>query len=492
MFDFLVKLSHRKDLRGQVYQQVRSAILDGRIVAGTALPSTRIMMRQLNVSRGTIVDAYERLINEDLAVGRVGLGTFVSDSVKPDWIQRPQIKSGKSIQLGKFWRKPPDFRWSRAHRYDFRIGVPENRLFPIDVWRRISAKQLRTLSRLPNPYGPAEGELALREEVAQHVSLTRAVHCTADEIIITNGAQQAVDLIARIMVQRGTVVAVEEPGYLPARNMFASYGAKLVGVPVDREGLRADKLPANARLVYTTPSHQFPLGVPLSLARRNRLIQWASARGAVIVEDDYDSDFRFEGRPVVSLQSIDRAGVVLYVGTFSKTLAPGLRLGFLVAPPALREALIAAKRLCDWHSASLPQLVLAEFMASGGYAKYIAKLGREYTIRRRLLLSLIEERCSGWLRPFPSVAGLHIAAELSQGFRSGPLVKFARSQDVGLYDVAPFWIGKPEFDAVMLGFGAASLSAIASGIRRLGRFSTVSLRGMSARSLAQPGRHAGS
>jgi GntR family transcriptional regulator/MocR family aminotransferase len=334
----------------------------------------------------------------------------------------------------------------------------------------MSARQLRSLARLPTDYGPADGEPALRKEIAEHVSLARAVLCGADDIVVTNGAQQALDLIARVLVEPGMVVAVEEPGYPPARNLFESFGATIVGVPVDRDGLVVDKLPATARIIYTTPSHQFPLGVPLSLSRRYKLIRWADEHSAAIIEDDYDSDFRFEGRPVESLQSMDRSGIVLYVGTFSKVLFPGIRLGFVVAPPPLRHAIVSAKRLSDWQCAVLPQRVLAEFMASGSYVKHIRKLTREFSRRRRLILTMLQDRCSEWIRPFPSVAGLHIAAELTRSTRSRAVVEFAARQNVGVYDLAPFWAGKPRFEAIMLGFGATSVETIASGLRRLGRY----------------------
>jgi GntR family transcriptional regulator/MocR family aminotransferase len=470
MQDFLVKLTDRRDLRGQIYRQIRAAILNGQITAGTALPSTRAMTQQLKVSRSTIVEAYERLIGEGLAVGRMGSATYVSQDIGTLQARKSKSAAGKPIRVRAIWRQASSLRPSKAYRYDFQIGALDSGLFPTDAWSRISTRQLRALTGLPNCYGPPEGEPELRKEIAQHVSLARAVLCDADDVVVTNGAQQALDLIARLLIEPGTTVAMEEPGYLPARKLFESFGATIAGVPVDYEGLVVEKLPETARLVYVTPSHQFPLGVPLSLSRRYRLIQWAVERGAAIIEDDYDSDFRFEGRPIESLQGMDRAGVVLYVGTFSKVLLPGIRLGFVIAPPPIREAIVAAKSLSDWQSALLPQRVIAEFMASGAYVKHIRKLTREFTRRRHLMLTMLQDRCRTWLSPFPSVAGLHIAAELMKGIHSRAVVEFAASRSVGLYDVGPFWTGKPRFQAIMLGFGATPLDTLASGLRRLSRF----------------------
>jgi GntR family transcriptional regulator/MocR family aminotransferase len=470
MLDFLVQLSGRRDLRGQIYKQMRMAILEGRSAGGSALPSTRDLARHLKVSRSTVVEAYERLINEGLAVGRIGSATYVLQDIGASEGRRSKRPIAPSIRVRTVWQCASPLRPSKSYRYDFQIGALDSGLFPTDAWNRISRRQLRALARVPNCYGPAAGEPELRGEIAKHVALARAVLCDADDIVVTNGAQQALDLIARVLVEPGATIAMEEPGYLPARKLFESFGAIIAGVPVDREGMIVERLPETARLVYVTPSHQFPLGVPLSLSRRRKLIQWAVERRAAIIEDDYDSDFRFEGRPIESLQSMDRAGVVLYVGTFSKVLLPSLRLGFAVAPPPLREAIIAAKSLSDWQSALLPQRVVAEFMASGAYVKHIRKLTREFARRRHLMLTTLQDRCGAWMRPFPSVAGLHIAAQLLRGVRSKTVVEFAAKQNVGLYDVGPFWAGKPRFQAVMLGFGATPLETLASGVRRLGRF----------------------
>lgn len=417
-----------------------------------------------------MVEAYERLIIEELAVGRIGSATYASQDIGVPTPRRMKRPSGQLIRVRPIWQRTSFLRPGKSYRYDFKIGALDSDVFPTDTWNRISMRQLRAAARLPMSYGAAAGEPKLRREIANHASLARAVSCDAGDVVITNGAQQALDLIACILVEPGATVAMEEPGYLPARALFESVGATIAAVPVDREGLIVEKFPEAVRLVYVTPSHQFPLGVPLSLSRRRRLIRWAVERGAAVIEDDYDSDFRYEGRPIESLQSMDGARVVLYVGTFSKVLLPGLRLGFVVAPPSLRNAIVAAKNLSDWQSALLPQRILAEFMSSGAYAKHIRKLTRKFTRRRHLMLTLLEERCGAWMRPFPSVAGLHIAVELSKGIRAKAVVEFAADENVGVYDVGPFWAGKPRFQAIMLGFGATPLETLARGVRRLCRF----------------------
>ncbi|HEY5938207.1 MAG TPA: PLP-dependent aminotransferase family protein, partial [Kofleriaceae bacterium] len=346
-------------LSASVYDDLRAAVLDGRLRPGDALPATRELARRLEVSRNTITNAYQRLIAEGFLVTRVGAGTFVSTDVpalRP--ARRPAATS--PLRPRESWTELAPALDSSTASHDFRLGVPDARLFPWDTWRRLVARQLRPArTRTSGGYAPPDGDPALREAIARHVGLARAVRAGADDVLVTNGAQQAFDLIARVLVMRGTTVAVEEPGYPPARRAFAAAGARIVPVPVDDEGIDVTRLPARTRIVYVTPSHQFPLGIAMSLPRRLALLEWAERTGAAIVEDDYDSEFRFDGRPLEPLQSMDRAGRVLYVGTFSKVLLPALRLGFLVAPPSLVPALRGARWLADSHGVLATQSALA-------------------------------------------------------------------------------------------------------------------------------------
>ncbi len=270
---------------------------------------------------------------------------------------------------------------------------------------------LRSFSKASAAYQPPQGSVALREAIARHASLTRAVACQADDIIVTAGAQQAFDLLARVLVTSGrTVVALEDPGYPPARTAFAATGAKLVSVPVDEEGLVVERLPPQAKVIYVTPSHQFPLGTPLSMRRRAALLEFAQTRGAVIIEDDYDGEFRFGGRPLDALQTLDRAESVFYVGTFSKSVFPMIRLGFIVSPPWARSTLLTAKQFTDWHCAVLAQETLAAFISDGLLARHARTMRPIYNGRRELLLQTLEKDFGRWLTPLPSSAGLHVTA----------------------------------------------------------------------------------
>jgi GntR family transcriptional regulator/MocR family aminotransferase len=288
-------------------------------------------------------------------------------------------------------------------------------------------------------------------------------------VIVTNGAQQAFDLIGRVLIRPGDIVAFEEPGYPMARDIFRALGARLMGVPVDEEGLTVERLPKGAKLVYVTPSHQFPLGVPMSLPRRVALLDWAAARGAAIIEDDYDSEFRFEGRPLESLQNLDRHGIVFYVGTFSKVLFPDLRLGFAIAPRPVRSALIAAKRVSDWYTALLEQATLAKFIQDGDLARHVRKMHTIYNRRRKCLLEGLRKKLSRWLHPIPSVAGLHTSAYLPPAMSADSLVKAAAKADVGVYSLDLYRTEKSPRPGIAFGYGAIEATEITQGLARLYR-----------------------
>jgi GntR family transcriptional regulator/MocR family aminotransferase len=299
--------------------------------------------------------------------------------------------------------------------------------------------------------------------------VSRAVRADADDVIVTHGAQQAFDLIGRVLISDGTGVAVEEPGYPFARLLFRSLGANVVGVPVDDEGLQVEAIPANTRIVYVTPSHQFPLGTAMSLQRRTALLAWAERRGAVIVEDDYDSEFRFDGRPLDPLQSLDRTGRVIYVGSFSKVLLPTLRLGFLIAPASLQSALLAAKQLTDWHGELATQAALARFIDRGLLARHIRKVAREYSSRYAQIAEALERRFGRWLRLIPAAAGLHLAAAAPRGTSVDIARALQRAAERGVRAAAlsDFYIGTPAQTGLVLGYGAIPSSKIDEGMRRL-------------------------
>lgn len=446
-----------------VYDQLRAAILDGRLQPGAALPATRELAARLGVSRNTITGAYQRLTAEGFVIGRVGAGTFVSADIPAKRARR--APAGLVLEPRTSVPEPAT-RDAGDVRYDFRIGAPDAKLFPWDDWRRSIARHLRLQRTRSAIYGPPEGVPELREAIARHVGLVRAVHAGADDVLVTSGAQQAFDLIARVLVPRGTCVAMEEPGYARARNAFAAAGAKIAPVPVDDEGLVVAKLPRAARIVYVTPSHQFPLGMAMSLARRLELLRWAEQHDAAIVEDDYDSDFRFDGRALEPLQSLDRAGRVLYVGTFSKVLLPALRVGFLVAPPSIMPALRAARALADSHGSPFIQAALANLITDGTLARHVRRARQTYSERRDRLVAALARELPDLLTVIPASAGLHIAAWLTDRRLEPTLVKRTAAAGVAVQSLTPYFIGRVR-PGIALGIGTIRRSQIDAGVAAL-------------------------
>ncbi|YCK33375.1 PLP-dependent aminotransferase family protein [Actinomadura sp. ATCC 39365] len=449
--DVHISLRGRGDLAAQVYRQLLDAILDGRLRSGERLPPTRELAGRLEISRNTVAVAYDRLVADGFLVGRAGAGTFVSAEpvrgrAAPKGVVRPRAFWR---ELGATVRVPPA-------RYDFRVGVPDARLFPMETWRRLVARELRVGLAT---YEDSSGYEPLRDAISRHIGISRSVHAGPDDVLITNGAQQALDLVGRVLIEPGTTVAVEEPGYPPARRLFSSLGARVIGVPVDAEGLDVAAIPRSASLVYVTPSHQFPLGTPMSLARRAALLAWAERRAAVVIEDDYDSEFRFGERPLEPLQSLDRSGRVIYVGSFSKTLLPMLRLGFLVAPASLGPALRAARQLSDWHGDVPTQAALARFIDEGLLARHIRKATREYAARHDLVTATLagDER----LRLIPSAAGLHVCARLAPGVSLGP------GPDLAVEQLDAYCGETPAQPGLVLGYGAIGPHDIVPGLRLL-------------------------
>jgi GntR family transcriptional regulator/MocR family aminotransferase len=309
----------------------------------------------------------------------------------------------------------------------------------------------------------------LREAIARHIGIARGVQASADDITVTSGAQQALDVIARALVSPGDRVAVEDPGYAPPRLLFKSLGARVHGVRVDDEGIVVDALPGQTRLVYVTPSHQYPLGVTMSLRRRLALLDWAARNDAAILEDDYDTEFRFGGRPIEPLQTLDTSGRVIYIGSFSKSLLPGLRLGFLVTPRACSAAVHKAKYVADWHTSMLVQSVLARFIEDGGFARHIRKVARVYTERHELITRILTRDFADYLTVVPSAAGLHITA-LARSISVATLsaiIRHASDGGVQVQELARFAVDATPQSGLVLGYGAIPTARIQEGLRRL-------------------------
>ncbi|HEY2962242.1 MAG TPA: PLP-dependent aminotransferase family protein [Pyrinomonadaceae bacterium] len=465
-----ISLVGRKNLSGEIYRQIRRAIADGRLRPGDCLPASRDLAHSLQVSRTTVTVAYDRLTSEGFLTSRIGAGTYVSNHFasgshesrreKNEGVLRPKAV-WDSVQVSHAFDKPAAF--------DFRTGLPDATLFPHETWRRLLNRELRVNVERAGVYEHPGGHRGLRDAIARHIGVSRGLQVSAEDVTITSGAQQALDLIARALVEPGERIAFEDPGYAPPRLLFNSLGACVYGVPVDEEGIVVDAIPRDTRVVYVTPSHQYPLGVTMSLSRRLALLDWAERNNAAIIEDDYDSEFRFEERPLEPLQTLDTSGRVVYVGSFSKTLLPTLRLGFLVTPSCCTPAVHKAKYVTDWHTATLVQAVLARFIDQGGFARHVRKVGRVYAERRALITRILMRDFAEHLTIVPSVAGLHLTALARSASVEQISAVFDCAAELGVQvqRLAKFYSEQPARAGLLFGYGAIPTTKIEEGLEKL-------------------------
>jgi GntR family transcriptional regulator / MocR family aminotransferase len=473
--EFAIPLSRRGEpLFRQVYLGLRQAILYGVFSVGERLPATRDLAEQLGISRTVVLLAFDQLLAEGFVVGRGGSGTYVSQSLYRSGLKKSERPA--KPRLSRFGVTAAsaagavDFpsRRSAPLRYDFEYGRIDMAIFPFEAWRRILLRQAREGSVRELDYAPAVGSLPLREAICAHVRRSRAVVCDPSEVIVVNGSQQALDLVARVLVERGDSVAIEDPQYPGAREVFRAAGAELRPVPIDRDGLDPGKLPDHAGLVFVTPSHQFPTGTILSLARRLALLEWARRKNAVIVEDDYDGEFHYVGQPLESLQGLDREGRIIYVGTFSRTMFPALRIGYLIVPKSLAPAFTAAKWLSDLHSATLEQQSLAEFITTGMYERHLRRLRRRNAARREALLDAIEKYLSGRVEVTGDGSGAHVVLWPSRRVSEDTVITQAAGRKVRVYGISQFFLTRPAKTGLMLGYSRMNEKEIREGIRLLG------------------------
>ena len=438
----LVDAARDEPLHRQLYDAIRAAIVSGRLPAGARLPSSRALASETGVSRVTVGVAFDQLRAEGYVESRTGSGTFVREGL-PDaalHARRRRLESRlrtKPVATAPLPGPPLPSALVQTHSLPvhqttpiaFLAGVPALDLFPAMLWSKLSARRWRTAAdggaRLLN-YGNAMGYHPLRQAIASYVGLARGVRCEADQVIVTAGAQQALDLAARVLLKPGEPAWLEDPGYFGARAAFEAANATIVPVPVDSEGLdvaAGEALDATARLAYVSPSHQFPLGVTLSMRRRLALLDWAARARAWVIEDDYDGEFRYAGRPLASLQGLDADrsavgeqssvdGRVLYVGTFSKTLCPALRLGYLIVPPLLVETFAAAKSAAVGHTASVEQAILTDFIEEGHYARHVRRMRLVYAERQKAMVAAAAAHLAHWVDVRPSPAGMHLVGWL--------------------------------------------------------------------------------
>jgi len=474
-----------------LYGELRSAILEGRLPPDTRLPATRDFAAQHGVSRGTVVQAFERLQSEGYLCSRVGAGTWVSDRVTPR--TPPAAPYRTPAGRTSLSRTPPEpaipeyiRRTAAAYRRPkafggltglgpsrpFRIGDVDLQEFPSKLWARLASQRARGSGSWPLRDNDPRGYRPLREAIAHYLGSSRGIACTADQIVIVSGVQQALDLLARLLLRPGDKIWLEDPGYFGARIAFEGVGAKIVPVPVDSEGIRVSmgiKAGLSAAGAYVTPAHQFPLGPAMSLGRRMELLQWASDAGAFIIEDDYDSEFRFEGRPTPALISLDRSSSVILVSSFSKTLFPALRIGFILAPAALADYVAAFRVRTEFRAIHFEQAVLADFIERGHLGRHVRRMREIYSVRHAALTEAARKYLAGALEIRGVHCGLYTAASLRNGMSSGEAEAAATAAGVETLSLDRCTLSAPDPKGLLLGFAAFQEAAIYEGTRKLAR-----------------------
>ena len=459
-----------------LYQALRSAILEGRLQPGARLPASRDLATAYRLSRATIVTAFEQLKSEGYVEGRAGSGTYVAKVLPEQLLQvtawpRQGHLPHRRIALSSYARRLQPFagmafRPLRA----FRANQPAVDAFPTTLWAQVAARRLRRVSAQLLAGGEALGYRPLREAVSEYLNASRGVKCSAEQVLILSGAQEALDRTARILLNPGEPVWMEDPGYPGAAVVFRALGAKICGVPVDAEGLdlmRGERKWNRARLVYVTPGHQFPLGVTMSLRRRLALLEWARRSGTLIFEDDYDSEYRYSGRPVPALQGLDRSGVVIFAGSFSAVLFPALRLGYLVVPQEMVDVFAAAESVSTHHPPLLEQAVLCDFIAEGHFARHIRRMRELYAERLSVLLECARQKLADTLEISKVEAGLQTIGWLRPGFSADQVSQLAAARNVEVVPVNRYAFGRSRREAVVLGFAAVDPGELRRGVDAL-------------------------
>ncbi|WP_296260691.1 MULTISPECIES: PLP-dependent aminotransferase family protein [unclassified Pseudomonas] len=500
-FDFAgIHLDRHGGLSRQLYQALRQRILDGRLGSGTRLPASRDLALTLAISRNSVMRAYDQLYAEGYTQGRIGDGTYVAQlSEKANSAKKLSTKLSTGLPTGlltglstissvaadgmssEFLHTASLTRLEQHHLHGhktglpkaFRVGIPAFDLFPFAVWGKLHAAFWKKPGLHQLGYGDPAGEWRLRELIAVYLRTSRDLQCVPEQIVITSGAQQAITLCAQLLLNDGDAVAIENPGYRAAGHAFALAGAKLRGMPVDGEGMCCpDPDPSECKLAYVTPSHQYPLGVTMSLARRLELLAWAERTQGWIVEDDYDGEYRFSGAPLAPLAALDRHGRVLYVGTFGKVAFPALRLGYLVLPRSLVTAFSQRRAVDMRHSEIGTQAVMAEFIAAGHFQRHVRRMRRAALSRRDALLAGWPDDVRG-CSPLPRpLAGLHVSVAVESFARETELIAKAESVGVEINPLSDHWLPDSKMPVdkragLVLGFAAVPEPDIASALQRL-------------------------
>ena len=477
---FAIDTSSQVPLYRQLYESLRQAILTGQLRPSARLQSTRELAAELGVSRNTVMNAFEQLLAEGYLEGQVGSGTYVSRALPDDMLRAGavSVRAARARPKGRALSErgrviadtmvnaSPAPSSTRA----FRPGIPALDAFPFDVWMKLTARRWRYPRRELLGYGDSAGYGPLREAISGYLGAARAVLCEPEQVIITSGTQQALDIAARLLLDPCDSVWIEDPGFLGARSSLIGAGARLVPVPVDDEGLdvaRGATVCPSARLVYVSPSHHFPLGVTMSLARRLSLLEWASRAGAWILEDDYDSEYRYAGRPLAALQGLDKEGRVIYLGTFSKILFPSLRLGYMVVPPDLVEAFKNARAILSRFSPSIEQAVLTDFIMEGHFARHIRRMRELYRERQQCLIEAARRELGDALGLEPDEAGMHLVGQLRRGTDDLAVSRKASEVGVEASPLSLYFIERAGTSGLILGYAGYDEREIRKGVRLL-------------------------
>ena len=481
-----------KPLHQQIYDAYRTAIVEGSLRPGQRIPSTRVLAAELGVSRFPVLNGYDQLLAEGYFESRVGAGTVVSSSLPDQFTSSapanaarlPATRSAprpgrrpvahrcsllphrEIAQLPQFLSASPWLRGLGA----FAVGQVAFDQFPLQVWSRLVARHCRNMKAKSFHYGDQMGLKTLRETIASYLRTARSLRCEADQIMIVSGSQQALELSARVLFDPASRVWVEEPGYHLAWAVFAMNGCHLVPVLVDEEGLdvaEGIKRYRKARAAFVTPSHQFPLGVTMSASRRFQLLEWAQNTGSWIIEDDYDSEYRYESSPIASLQGIDANARVIYIGTFSKVLFPSLRLGYVVIPPDLVDAFLAIRRAMDLGPPSLYQEVLADFIGEGHFGRHIRRMRVLYHERRGALAASVGKELGSMVEVVGSEAGMHLTVNLQNGAGDVRIAERASNQNLWIWPLSLQYLGEESRHGFILGFGSTAIEEIPRAVRKL-------------------------
>lgn len=460
---------------GQLIRAFKAAILAGRLPAGARLPATRSLSRDLAISRNTVLAAYEQLQAEGFVTGKVGAGSFVANvalartplkraALAPAAPLAPFASRVLANGAGAFG----NYREHRDLRYNLQYGLPLANPALANAWRRELNRAAETASF---DYPEPQGDAGLRRHLCDYLARRRGVIAEPDDVLIVSGSQQAFAIAARVLLSPNDAVALEDPHYRGARQVFLASGARVLPCRVDADGIVPEEMPALAHLAVVTPSHQFPTGALLPLNRRVALLEWAAARNAWLVEDDYDGEFRYGGRPLAALKSLDRDDRVIYIGSFSKALFPALRLGYMVMPAALRRAFVAAKWLEDRGCAALEQVALARFIADGGFERHLRRAAVALRARRSAMLTGLAKHAIGVAEVADSHAGMHLTAWLPGASRSqvDHLVEHAHQRGLGLYSLQPYCLRPPRHQGLLLGYAGLPPGDVEAAMRLLGR-----------------------